>query len=233
MFETDSYTVNGEASNSMPQSAGIFDISVTTTQGRPARFTLSLPDSAAGPDPVPLFLILHYGGQPTPFYGRPLIEMLFGPAWKALGGIFVAPETVDGQWHTEANEAFVMQLMQVISDTYPVDPARVVVGGYSMGAIGSWHYITHYPERFSAAVPVAGFPSGPLNCMVPVYTMATESDEIFDYRTFSERVDELRKNDCDVTFETVAARGHYDVGGFVDALRATTPWLESKWDTSP
>lgn len=229
MFEAGNFTVNGSANAALPDSPGLFDISTTLAGGREARFTLSLPAATGSETAPPLFIILHYGGTPTPYYGRPLIEMLFGPAWAQLGGIFIAPESIDGQWHTEANEAFVINLMDAVSSHYRTDTQRTVVAGYSMGAIGSWHFITHYPERFSAAIPVAGFPHGAVNCLIPVFTFATESDEIFDFDTFSARVDELQQNGCDVTLQTVAARGHYDVAGFSAAVGETRSWLESIW----
>ena len=41
---------------------------------------------------------------------------------------------------------------------HAIDKAKVVVTGYSMGGAGTWHFAEKYPERFSAAIPVAGRP---------------------------------------------------------------------------
>ncbi len=226
-------TVNAETAGSLPRSAGVYDIEVALDANRRGRFTLARPAGIDSAQPRPLVVVLHYAGQPTRYYGRPLVEQLFEPAWRELGALYVAPESLDGQWSSAANEAFVLNLVDTLQNEYAVDRARIVVAGYSMGAIGSWHFITHYPERFSAAVPVAGFPRAEVGCAVPVYTLATESDEIFDYQNMSTAVEALRQRGCAIEFARVDARGHYDVNGFATALAAVAPWLYNVWRTPP
>ena len=41
---------------------------------------------------------------------------------------------------------------------HAVDMKRIAVTGFSVGGTGSWHFAAKYPERFSAAIPVAGRP---------------------------------------------------------------------------
>lgn len=225
---------NGTNLDAPPTAAGVYDIALALPDQSTARFTLSLPPAfdSRPAEPRPLVLVLHYGGQPTPFYGRPLIEQLFAPAWQELDAIYVAPQSIDGAWNTAANEAFVMQLLELIEATYAVDAARVVVAGYSMGAIGSWHFIQAYPERFSAAVPVAGISRGELSCPVPVYALATPTDEVFDYAAISSAIETLRDSGCRVELTEVDARGHYDLNGFKPALSAVHPWLDSVWSAA-
>ncbi len=229
LFATPSLVVDGAAAADPPRAPGVHDVEVRLDGNRPARFTLALPD-APGAAPGVLVVVLHYAGQPTRFYGRPLVEDLFAPAWRELGAVFVAPESLGGQWHTEANEAFVMQLVETLQSAYTLDPARTVIAGYSMGAIGTWHFLAHYPARFAAAVPVAGFPSGALECPAPVRTLATESDEIFDFARLRAAVEAARARGCDIALQAVPARGHYDVGGFRDALATLLPWLQHTLD---
>lgn len=226
-------SINGNAADGLPSEPGVHDVEIKLNDGSHGRFTLSLPAAYDGSDKVkaPLVLVLHYAGQPTRFYGRPLVE-LFAPAWQELGAIFLAPESRDGQWSSEANEAFVLNLLETMQSHYPVDAERVVVTGYSMGAIGSWHMIMSHPERFSAALPVAGMSNGPLECPVPVLSLATRSDEIFDFERLAAAVDNLKQQGCAVELREVAARGHYDIGGFAGALREAVPWLKSVWANS-
>ncbi|MGE0483806.1 MAG: hypothetical protein AB7Q81_06680 [Gammaproteobacteria bacterium] len=212
-----------------PAAPGVHDLELRDAAGRPARFTLALPDTPAPPAGHPLVLVLHYGGQPTRYYGRPLIEHLFGPALARLSPILVAPESRGASWAEPANEAFAMGLVDTLCANYPVDPARLVVGGYSLGAIGTWHLVEHYPERFSAAIPVAGLPNARVTAPVPVYTLATPSDDIFDYAAIERLVDDLRAQGRPVELARVEANGHYDVSGFAPALGTVADWLEAVW----
>ncbi|MCB1748316.1 MAG: dienelactone hydrolase family protein [Gammaproteobacteria bacterium] len=216
-----------------PQAAGLHDLELRDDANRAARFTLALPDTPAPPGGHPLVLVLHYGGQPTRYYGRPLLEHLFGPALAALSPILVAPESRGASWSEPANEAFAMALLETVAANYAVDPARLVVGGYSLGAMGAWHLIEHYPERFSAAIPVAGLPNARVTAPVPVYTLATPSDEIFEYAAIERLVETLREHGRDVELVRVEAQGHYDVTGFAPALGAAAAWLTRVWGEQP
>ena len=39
---------------------------------------------------------------------------------------------------------------------HDIDQRRLYITGFSMGGYGSWSYVTHYPTRFAAMLPVAG-----------------------------------------------------------------------------
>ncbi len=40
--------------------------------------------------------------------------------------------------------------------SYPIDPARISLTGFSMGGFGSWQWALDHPDRFTAIAPVAG-----------------------------------------------------------------------------
>ncbi|MGE0861410.1 MAG: hypothetical protein AB7I01_06045 [Gammaproteobacteria bacterium] len=211
-----------------PTTPGLHDVEATLADGRAARYTLSVPAAVDGPPP--LVLVLHYGGTPTRFYGRPLIEYLFEPALRALAPVLIAPESRHGQWHTEENEAFVMALLDGALAAYGADPARVVVAGYSMGAIGTWHFLEHYPERFSAALPVAGYPQRELDTTLPVHAYHSDSDELFPLGPLAARLDALAAAGKPVTLTTAAVNGHFDVNGYAPTLAASAAtWLRGVW----
>ncbi len=212
--------------------AGLHDIEGHRRSGSPCRFSLSLPEKASNPARHPLILVLHYGGQPTRYYGRPLIEQLFGPALHGLSPILVAPESLGGRWHEAENESFVLALLDTLIDAYPIDPRQVIVAGYSMGALGSWYLARNYPERFAAAIPVAGVPADSEPVTIPIYTFATPNDEIFAIARFEELCAELTQAGVAIRFERVSAQGHYDVGAFAAPLQAVEPWLRALFEGS-
>ena len=87
-----------------------------------------------------------------------LMKVLVVPGLSDLGAIMVAPETMDRAWDTTANERAVIALLDAVQTAYRIDARRVVVTGFSMGGAGTWHFAARFPERFSAAVPMAGRP---------------------------------------------------------------------------
>ena len=120
------------------------------------RYTISVPPTYDGKTKVPLVLALHYGGEVTPFYGRGVIEGLFGPGLRQLEPIIVAPDSLGGDWSTAENEHAAIFLVQSIQKTYQVDERRILVAGFSMGGEGTWHIGGRNQDIFTAAMPVAG-----------------------------------------------------------------------------
>lgn len=45
--------------------------------------------------------------------------------------------------------------------SYDIDPSRVSIRGFSMGGAAAWHLAVHYPDRWFAANPGAGFSETP------------------------------------------------------------------------
>ncbi|MEQ8497314.1 MAG: hypothetical protein RLW42_24115, partial [Gammaproteobacteria bacterium] len=187
---------------------------------------------AAADTAPPLIVVLHYAGEPTRFYGRPLLQQLFAPALAPLGAVLVAPESLGGQWSEPRNEGMVIALTDALLATYDIDTARVALGGYSMGAVGCWHLGAHYPERFSALIPLAGLPAGPVEATQPAYLLATPSDELFPFARFEDLAASRRAAGQVVELAAVEAQGHYDVGAFAAPLAAVADWLDAQWETA-
>ncbi len=49
-----------------------------------------------------------------------------------------------------------MELIDSITQQYPIDTARIYITGLSMGGFGTWDAISRYPNKFAAAAPVCG-----------------------------------------------------------------------------
>jgi len=52
-----------------------------------------------------------------------------------------------------------ISILDSILKTYNADANRVYLTGASAGAFGIWYYASVYPERFTALLPVVGYPS--------------------------------------------------------------------------
>jgi hypothetical protein len=56
-----------------------------------------------------------------------------------------------------AGEVDLFEVLQSMKEQYPIDENRIVLTGFSMGGAAVWHLATHYPDRWVAASPGAGF----------------------------------------------------------------------------
>jgi hypothetical protein len=56
-----------------------------------------------------------------------------------------------------AGERDLFEILGSMKKQYPIDENRIVLTGFSMGGAAVWHLATHYPDRWVAASPGAGF----------------------------------------------------------------------------
>src|SRR3954453_15642296 len=60
-----------------------------------------------------------------------------------------------------AGEIDVLEALDSVKKRYRVDDDRISVRGFSMGGASTWQFAVHYPDRWSAANPGAGFSETP------------------------------------------------------------------------
>lgn len=60
-----------------------------------------------------------------------------------------------------AGEIDSLEALEAVNRQYRVDPDRVAVRGFSMGGAACWQFAVHYPDRWFAANPGAGFSETP------------------------------------------------------------------------
>ena len=209
-----------------PTQPGIHDLEVEQPAGK-RRATLSLP--SGDPSGAPLVLVLHYGGEPSGFYGRPLLEMLVLPALRDLGAVFIAPVAQGGDWTTPHNRDAVLALLDDIERSFGTDASRVIVVGYSMGAIGTWHLLDHCPGRFAAAVPLAG-PAPALDAPLrtPVHAINSTADQLFPADATRAAIDALAAAGAPAAITLIDGADHYAVPRFGAALASLAPWIGAR-----
>lgn len=192
------------------------------------RYSLSMPVLEQGAR-APLVLALHYGGEITPWYSMPFLEMLAGPAFEPLGAIIVAPDCPGRGWTDPRSEAAALALVRHALDHWPADPRRVAVSGFSMGGIGTWHLAAGHPELFSAALPVAGLPGDELPA-IPLYAIHSRQDEVIELGPAKRAVKEMKRQGVRAKL-VVLEEGppHYRTPAFAPALRQGARWLERLW----
>ena len=104
--------------------------------------------------------------------------------------IVVAPQaptddTFGGSWYGGESETqrAVVAMTRELAGRASVDPDRVYLVGFSMGAIGAWDILARHPGLFAAAVVIAGdldvdrVASSPA-ASVPIWAVHGERDEL-------------------------------------------------------
>ena len=127
----------------------------------------------------PLFLCMHGAGgrgkanRKTVFHSPWALHAVASDYVRKKHPCFVlVPQCPDGkQWvdtpwgkgsystksvKTSGPMSKVMPLVRATMKKYPINPARIYVGGFSMGGYGTWDLVARNPKVFAAAVPVCG-----------------------------------------------------------------------------
>jgi predicted peptidase len=196
-------------------------------------YALFVPSGSDSEARRPLVLALHFGvqGGPSLGAGRSLVELLIGPAMTAFGAVIVAPDALDkGAWNTPQNEDAVLALLDAVIRSYPIDPKKVIVTGFSMGGAGTWHFAGKYPDRFAAAVPVAGRPAESAGSdrprwRVPVFAVHSRRDQVVPIGPTEARIAELKREGVNAELVALDRPTHFDTSAFTDGVRQAVPWL--------
>jgi predicted peptidase len=211
---------------------GLHDLKFPRAGEPGIRYAISIPANYSASSPVPLILALHFGvrGADAAGAGGEVVQILIGPALAELGAIIVAPDSVRGDWSTSENEKAVNTLLDMVEAHYSIDKKKVAVTGFSMGGAGAWHFAEKFPERFSAAIPIAGRPPASASgWQLPVLAIHSRDDQVVPFGPTQARIAELQKAGVDAKLIALTGITHYQTYRFRDALREAVPWLREVW----
>ena len=220
------------ALSQMPQSPGVYELMLERGGKSSVRYALSLPERGEGGRP--LILSLHYAGHGAAYYGRIMLEGLVEPAFRELSPVIVAPDCPSSSWSTTESEEAVLELLDFVSKSYAIDPERVVVTGYSMGGMGTWYLASRHPERFSAAIPMAGAPrDADLGAIarIPLYAIHSRIDDIVNMAPTERAVSRLKELGAKAELVIVEDVPHYQSERFEPYLEKTGRWLRELWQS--
>jgi predicted peptidase len=174
------------------------------------RYLIYLPQNITQHDHWPLLLFLHGSGQ----RGSDISDVVKHgpPALIAAGGqlsmIVVSPQCDAGtEWESER----LLGLLDYIQRTFPVDPDRVYVSGFSMGGTKVWDLLTCSPRRFVAAVPVASYcdPSKAKTiASIPIWAFHGALDDKIPIEPVKQMIENLKTEGGSAELTILENQGH-------------------------
>lgn len=199
--------------------------------GSLVRYGLAVPGGYDASRPRPLVVALHPGGGGTPFYGDGFMRSIFLPGLRELAPIMIAPDAPGGSWTDSRAEQAVMALMTAVLDEFAIDRRRILVVGFSLGGRGAWYLSARHPDRFTAAIVMAGRSEEPLADLakIPTYVIHSRDDQVVPFNQAEARARALEKMGRPVRFDPLAGVGHHEMGGYLVALQRGGRWLSERW----
>jgi predicted peptidase len=174
----------------------------------------------------PAVIYLHgSGGQVPRDYGDPARRIAEAGSRDLLGWLAANPRPFTAYaLHASApwEPLAVADAVDRILAEDRIDPDRVVVMGFSMGAIGTWDCATELPGRWAAAVPIGGraYRAAEMARLgrLPVWSFNGDADPVTTLDDARVAVEALRAAGGDVRLTVMPGIDH---GGSQDAAFAT------------
>jgi dienelactone hydrolase len=120
-------------------------------------YGLMIPEQLDLSKPVPLYVWLHGRGDKMTDLNFMQQRQTSRGQIAPQGAIVVHPFGRYCNAFKFAGEVDVFEAIEAVQRNYKIDADRIVLWGFSMGGAGTWHLAAHYPDRWCAASPGAGF----------------------------------------------------------------------------
>lgn len=214
------------------QAAPFRELTMSRPDGGQLLYAISVPDGYKPGAPRPLVLALHPGGERMRYYGSAYARMMVEPALRDLGAVIVAPDCPSQGWNDPLADQSVMALLDKVIAEYSIDRKRVLVTGYSLGGRGTWFMASHHADLFTAAIPMAASTGDePVERLatMPTYIIHSRADEVVPFAPAERTAQTLEAMGRPVKFEAVSSLPHFQMDGYIPALRRAGRWVSERW----
>ena len=195
-------------------------------------YAISVPDGEREGVALPLVLALHPGGERMRYYGSMFARIGGRPrtrrAQRHHRRSRLPDEVMDGPGADRA----VMALLDKVMKEHTIDRKRVLVVGFSMGGRGTWFMAAHHADLFTAAIPMAasiGDEKVEGLGLIPTYIIHSRRDQVVPFAPAERNAQALEQLGRAVKFEAVPDLTHYNMRGYVPALRRAVKWIAERW----
>ena len=209
---------------------GLHKLQVHAPSGKTVKYVVHVPDGLPQGVKTPLVVALHYAGRDSDWYGHGMIQGLYADGCMPIRPIIVAPDSLSGDdWDNQVNVDHVAWLTRSVLKSYPIDPKKVVLSGFSAGGIGTWYIAPRVPDLFTAAIPIAGEPTlKGADWTLPVCAIHADADSVIRSAATRQKIEALMGAGKPANLILLTdGTTHYDSGRYVPALRQACGWLQN------
>jgi predicted esterase len=173
-------------------------------------YALYVPETYHSTQPAPLVVLLHgYRQSPYSFVRSDIVRLS-----HAGGYVLIAPRGGGNVWFQGEGEDDTLNAIADVRARMAIDPARIYLVGYSMGAYGTLSLGVRHPDQFAALVAIAAPQREPwaewlTACpRAPVYVVHGARDRRVPVSDSQALVDHLKARGCDVNLTVLPDVGH-------------------------
>ena len=159
-----------------------------------------LPPAYKNGGDFPLMIFLHGMGETGNdlddliYYGPP--KLIHWGNWPSDRPLVVISPQNPSAFGNSWTPALVDEVIDQVVAKYNIDESRIYVTGTSMGGNGTWNYVSNYPERVAATVPICGWGTPSLACEmknVPTWAFHNSGDPTVNVSGTTNMIDALEK----------------------------------------
>lgn len=196
----------------------------------------------------PLIVWLHGSGEKGTDNKAPISRIggtFLSDGAKARAFVLVPQCMPDEAWHanglnkqppvSESSRLLILALADVVKE-FKLDDRRIVVGGFSMGAIGTWELLARFPGVFAASFPICGAAAErpalpPLVKDVPVWAFNGDKDAYVSVEQARQVVNDLKALGSPIKYTEYPDVGHQHAQALADPK--LLEWILEQRRTKP
>jgi len=129
---------------------------ISTMDDQPQPYYIYVPRKHTGRTPLPCLVYLHGYSPDLNKLNWELIPRELLDYCEKFGYYLVAPFARSNTDFQGVGELDVIHVFQLLVRQYPIDPDRVFLFGYSMGAMGAFTVGAHFPDVWAGIVSISG-----------------------------------------------------------------------------
>lgn len=191
-----------------------------------------IPEGVTDGSARPLIMVLHWGGMISRYHGLGILTGLALPALGDLGAIMVAPDCAAGDWTSPKCGMIAMKILEQVILDLPVDERKVMLMGYSIGGIGTWHIGSLHMDRFCCIMPIsAPVPDLAIKTdwRIPIYVIHSDGDELFPGQQIADACERLISKGANLKLDMIGDATHFNTEDFIPAIRRAAIQVNRFW----
>ncbi|TYP70430.1 dienelactone hydrolase family protein [Aquimarina intermedia] len=192
------------------------------------KFNLKTPSLESGKQ-YPLFILLH-GGVASKNYLK-FSNCLVAPALNSMNGFIFSPSGAWRTWSMSYLEKRIDDFIILAKKHWPIDPQKIVLIGYSNGAMAGWERAQQLNQPFSAYILMGSDGKSKQIITTPTYVIQGTDDHFFSFKKVEKRIHKAKLEGSNLTLKKAQNKTHIKACDYVTELKSAGTWLEeSVWN---